>query len=294
MENNNEVNVVEQNKAPEKKKGNGLVAVVIILLVLALLGAVGYIAYDKGWILSDKKETNESNENNKSKGSNETKTSSTKENKYSYDDLEKEITSYESLFTGINDLSEISKKDLYTLVFNNIYSRKKENITLDDFNKEYKKTIFNNIELEPQDIAFDTMCENLILYKYNTTSKTFEYQELPGHDCGFGYYPVVANTKLYDYEVKDNKYVITKYIMFSYPNPGENDNNNMRKYYLTYEDAKNERNELFKKDNTTDPFKKSYSSDYDINQVISKLQKAVYTFEDKDGVLTLTDYKLVK
>lgn len=66
MDNEVKIETLDEQK-PNKKKGKGSV-VVIVILVLIILGLVGYMAYDKGWVFSTKtdKETTEKGTEKKS------------------------------------------------------------------------------------------------------------------------------------------------------------------------------------------------------------------------------------
>lgn len=254
-----------------EKKNNG---VILIVLVLVILGLVGYILYDKGIIvLSDKKEVSE-----KSTKKSKNETDNGNNNKtYTYYEIYESLRPYTSLFINVNSLSDISKEDLEIRVFNRMFNKVENNVTLDEFNNNYKKTIFNEIELMPQDIGFTDYCKHLTKFKYNASTKTFEHQELPPHDCGYGYYPISKESMLYNYEVKENTYTITNYVVYYQKAPDY-----YEKYYTTYADAKNATNEL------------SNGLNMDvIYENRDKLQKETYTFEIKNGILTLTDYKLV-
>ena len=257
------------------KNKNKIVVVGGVVLLLVVFFFLGYVACNKNWF---KQEVNNNAEKN-------TKV----ENEYNLSEVKNSLANYEYLFDTAHSLDEVSKEKIYTAIFNNIYKREKKNVTLDEFNTEYKKTIFNNIKIDPQDIGFDTSCMDLIQYKYNSSTKTFEYNELPGHDCSFGSYPVVANRGVYDYKKNNNSYVLTEYIIFSHPTPEEDMQQGIRKYYRTYEDATNGANVLFEQQKSIDPFDNTNSK---YSEYTDQLQKVMYTFEEKNGVLTLVDYKI--
>ena len=109
---------------------------------------------------------------------------------HSFSEIKKIIDTYGDLFVDADSFSKVSKENLRMRLFNNAFHREKKDISLDEFNKMISESAFNNVEIEAGDIGFDTGCSSLILYKYNKDSKKFEYQELPGHDCGFGSFPV--------------------------------------------------------------------------------------------------------
>ena len=268
----------------ENKKGNKGLVVIFVILLLGVFFFLGYITC-KNNFFNLEKVTNTS----KNKDCEETQEIRDKDKKYTLFELKQSLAKYEFLFDNIHDLKDIPKDRLYTAVFNQTYNRENKNVTLDEFNFAYKKTIFNEINVEPQDIGFDDPCMGMILYKYNDTNKSFEYVELGGHDCGFGTFPVVANRGIYDFKIQGNKYILTEYVIYSRPHPEERDNNDNRKYYKTYEDATNGANVLFEQNNTIDPFDDVHSKFIDYKD---SLQKATFTFEEKNGVLTLVDYIL--
>ena len=264
----------------KNKKVNKILWVCLVVFLLGVFFFLGYVVSDANIFKFGKTNSTTNKANNSDK----------KEKKYSLLDLERSVVNYERLFDEAHNLDEVPKDKLYTLIFNTMYGRQNRSVTLDEFIAGYKKTIFNSIEIKPQNIGFDVSCMDLIQYKYNDSTKTFEYNELPGHDCGFVSFPVVANREIYGYEEKDNQYILTKYIVYSHPTPDELDNNNSRKYYRTFDDAKNGVNLLFEQDNSIDPFDITRSK---FTEYTDKIQKVVYTFEDKNDVLTLVDYKIV-
>ena len=90
---------------------------------------------------------------------------------------------------------------------------------------------------------------------------------------------------------KQDSYKVIKDLTYYIGNAGVDlkDNNDNRKYYKTYEDATNGVNVLFEQNNTIDPFDDVHSKFIDYKD---SLQKATFTFEEKNGVLTLVDYIL--
>ena len=209
---------------------------------------------------------------------------------HSFSEIKKIIDTYGDLFVDADSFSKVSKENLRMRLFNNTFHREKKDISLDEFNKMISESAFNNVEIEAGDIGFDTGCSSLILYKYNKDSKKFEYQELPGHDCGFGSFPVTFDTIVDDYKFENNQYVVTEYAIY-YRNVPEDKIN----FYGSREDAENGSNSIDKM--SYNSFKSEWN-DYKISPYISesmfekhknKLTKIIYTFEDKNGILTLTN-----
>lgn len=86
MDNEVKIETLDEQK-PNKKKGKGSV-VVIVILVLIILGLVGYIACDKGWVFStktDKETTEKGTEKKDNSTENEKNISTSKCSEISYD-----------------------------------------------------------------------------------------------------------------------------------------------------------------------------------------------------------------
>lgn len=255
MENNNEVSVVEQKTTPEKKKGNGLVAVVIVLLVLALLGAVGYIAYDKGWILSDKKETKERNETT-------TNNNSTNKNEKSKDialDDSRFMTIYEKLrgytysMNRENGYKSFQDKELATIALSE--SEKEDYTKLDEKNIEYGSNYYtfagtvldkyltkyfgqsvtidkNRIKLlrVSTHINFDMQGSAIIIDNYDEKTDTIRVTIAPDGGTS-GPMPKIIARKIVSAKQKDNDIIIEEKAIY-YTERGDSN----KEWFNIYED----------------------------------------------------------
>lgn len=271
------------------EKGNKFVTIIIFLVFFLLGGGIGFFI--------NKSMTSESNATD-----NKSSNTEIKKDFVLYDVLSS-LEKYNNLFLGKNSLSDISSEDLMFYTFYDVvdYSNK-SNVSLETIKNAFSKSIFNEIELVPQDIPAGALCKDLIKYKYDSSSQEFVYQELGGHDCGMGSFPMTYDTFLYDFDVKDNKYVVTMYAVYAQMNnPGDY----IYSYYGSYQDALSKSNPLFNSPYTEvqydsqrfsnlyyDPIKNKISDDF--NSYQSKLTKLSYTFEIKNGVLTLIDYSSSK
>lgn len=121
--------IEEPNK--NKKKGGSSVAVIVIL-VLIILGLVGYIAYDKGWIFSTKTEKETTEEGTKNKDDNKETEKTESKNKLAGIDLNKNLSntkiSVGNLYFDSNDglyisLDNTQKKVNYDFNCNRVNTR---------------------------------------------------------------------------------------------------------------------------------------------------------------------------
>ena len=260
------------------------VTIVLILLAVALIAFLG------GFALRDCTTTKQTS-TNKSAVDN---TTSVKGN-HTLQEALKIVDSYSRIFVNAKTLSELSKEDLQILIFNKAFERKNETISLENYEKAIKNSPFNTITFEPTDISFDIECKGITLYKYNSESKAFEYQESGGHDCGFGSFPIQFEGSVYDFKVENNQYILTEYAVY-FRNLPENKIN----FYGSYEDAEKEQNPIETSEYLW--FIREWNeNDLDFNssktivdKYLDKVTKLTFTFEDKDGVLTLVDYKATK
>ena len=264
--------------------------------VLVLL-AVALIAFLGGFALRDFTTTKQTSANKSTSDNTNSieETTTTTTTNHTLQEALKIVESYSRVFVNAKSLSELSKEDLQTLIFNKTFERKNETISLEDYEKAIKNSPFNTITFEPTDISFDVACKGLTLYKYNSESKAFEYQELPGHDCGFGSFPIRFDGAVYDFKVENNQYVLTEYAVYFRDIP-----ENKINFYGSYEDAEKEQNPI--ETNEYNWFIREWNWNYlnfnssqtKVDKYLDKVTKLTFTFEDKDGVLTLVDYKATK
>lgn len=261
-------------------KNKGLIIVTIVLVVISFLGGAALSTV----IINQKSESVAENTKDKKDDNSNQKAN------YTFSDINKIIDTYGDYFIKANSFNEVSKEDLRMTLFNNAFHMENKNISLEEFNKVVSDSPFNGIGIEPGDIPVGSACKTLIQYKYNEEAKVFEYQELPGHDCGFGSYPITFDTVVDDYRYENNKYVVTEYVIY-YRNVPENRIN----FYGSYEDAENKKNSISY--TAFDSFKYSwryygvtpYIKQNILEEYKDKLTKVVFTFEEKNGILTLTD-----
>ena len=103
---------------------------------------------------------------------------------------------------------------------------------------------------------------------------------------------------IYDFEFRDNQYIVTEYSVYYRRIPSDDESVT---YYGSYADVEAETNALFQSPylNRTgdwyrcenfhfDSFEEKINKDFDSYR--DRLTKIIYTFEVKDGVLTLVDY----
>ena len=143
----------------EKKKGNTGLKVIIVILVLALIGCVGYICYDKGIIKLPKKEQKE-----------EVKKEDTKHDKElsqgeidDITDFAKELSNNFAAYYPLTDLSKIDNQELLFFALKRIGYN--ELIKKDEIEAEINK-YFGNINIKHQDIECPTSDEEpLYLYE---------------------------------------------------------------------------------------------------------------------------------
>ena len=278
-------------------KNKKIILVTIILVIISFLGGAAFstiIFNQKSEAVTNDAKDKKDNGSQKEAVTNDAKdkkdNGSQKGKRYSLSDISKIIDTYGDFFIEDKSFSEVSKEDLRMVLFNNAFHGENRNVSLEEFNKTISNSPFNSMGIEPGDIGFDVSCKSLIQYKYNNETKVFEYQELPGHDCGFGSYPIISDTVVDDYRYENNKYVVTEYVIY-YRNVPEDRIN----FYGTYEDALNEKNSIYYTQIDNFKYKWRYYgiTPYITNNILEeykdKLTKVVFTFEEKNGVLTLTD-----
>jgi ribosome-binding protein aMBF1 (putative translation factor) len=120
--------------------------------VLVLL-AVALIAFLGGFALRDFTTTKQTSANKStSDNTNSIEETTTTTTNHTLQEALKIVESYSRVFVNAKSLSELSKEDLQTLIFNKTFERKNETISLEDYEKEIKNSPFNTITFEPTDI----------------------------------------------------------------------------------------------------------------------------------------------
>ena len=170
----------------EKKKGVGL-KVVIVLLILVILGLVGYIAYDKGYISLGKKET-KTEEKKDSDVTNKEKV----EKKEELDIESKEVTDlyynsnnhlvigidekvYNSSELKVSDMTEDYKMALaYNIFKKDINTKNEGTYTIESVSEENVKSAYEKLfgsNTYKKVSEFKLYCAN---FKYNESQKLYE------------------------------------------------------------------------------------------------------------------------
>ena len=123
----------------ENKSNGGLIAV-IVLLVIALLGLVGYIAYDKGLIFVSEKEVEEKDENKKEEDHSQSNYISLEvkdENCINSRDMDYTLTSNRGVSVSLNDDNTVNlniTKNAYLSLTNNEVADN-QTFTISNFSK---------------------------------------------------------------------------------------------------------------------------------------------------------------
>ena len=205
----------------KKKKGNAGLKVIIVILLLALLGAVGYICYDKGIIKLPQKEKKEVVEkidkHDKELSQGEIDDIS---------DFVKEVSNNFASYYPLSDFSKIDNQDLL------LFGLKR--IGFNDLIKETEmekeiKSYFGNIEIKHEDIECPTDDEEP-LYLYEEKAYVPNPNHF-GHGSSLG--PQVA--VFYVSGEKDKKDITVNYKILYSNSCG--DTCFLDSYYRNYEDA---------------------------------------------------------
>lgn len=153
---------IEKNEeiVVEKKSNTGL-KVIIVILVLALLGATGYICYDKGIIkLPVKEKEVEKKEESDTKLDKELSQGEIDDIK----DFAKEISNNFALYYPLEDLSKIDNQKLLLWSLNRIGFN--DSIKASEIEKEVESYFGNSIKIKHEDIECPTSDEEpLYLYE---------------------------------------------------------------------------------------------------------------------------------
>lgn len=227
----------------EKKKSNAGLKVIIVILVLALLGAVGYICYDKGIIKIPKKEQKE-------EVIVEDDTKRDKElSQGEIDDLNdfvKELSSNFAEYYPLTDFSKIDNQDLLQWAFKRIGF--KELITEKEMEDEIKSYFGNQVTIKHEDIECTAETHDVPIYLYEKGG----YVPNPEHFGHGGHTPPQAAV-FYVSGEKEGKSITVNYkILYS---NACSDVCFLSAYYKSYEDSINRINALLEGDpnNTEDP-----------------------------------------
>ena len=258
----------------EKKSNKGLICLVVIL-VLALLGTVGYILYDKGVIKLGKDETVEKTEVN-----DEAEEKSVP--KELGDELIQEIDEiYNINFSKYysSSIDSISNQDL--LVFGELYVRKQKNITFGDdlSGKDIKELVSSYFDRDVKHEDIICRVDNNALYKYDSSSDVYKLVT-EGHGHG-GMGDTIYGSKTYyiDGKVVNNTVVLnTKIIYGQYIRIGQSTWGPTTNYYSSYEDSKNRTNSIIERESGN--YYELTNEDY--QSVKDKLPTTTFVFEKKN------------
>ena len=208
----------------EEKKSNAGLKVVIIILVLALLGTVGYITYDKGLIKIPKKQ----------QSTEEIKTDDTKHDKElsqgeidDLNDMAKEISSNFAQYYPLTDFSKLDNQELLNWALERIGF--KEIITEKEMEDEIKGYFGNQVKIKHEDIECPTS-DDQPLYLYEDGG----YVPNPNH-FGHGVTTPPQAAVFYVSGEKEGKTITANYKIL-YSNTCS-DTCFLSSYYKSYEDA---------------------------------------------------------
>ena len=207
----------------EKKKGKTRLKVIIVILLLALLGAIGYICYDKGIIKLPKKETKE-----------EINTDDTKYDKKlsqgELDDLQdfaKELSNNFAAYYPLDDFSKIDNQELLFWALKRVGYN--EEITTKEIENEIESYFGKSLKVTHENIECPTSDETP-LYLYEDG----KYVSNPEHG-GHGMTQKPSTALFYVSSEKDGKDITVNYkILYS---NSCSDTCILDSYYKSYEDS---------------------------------------------------------
>ncbi len=195
----------------EKKKGVGS-KIVIVLLILVVLGLVGFIAYDKGYISLGKKETKIEEKKDS--------TSNTKEKEEKKEELDIESTEVQDLYYNSNnhlgvgidenvynsselkvsDMTEDYKMGLaYNIFKKDINTKNEGTYTIENVSEEKVKAAYETVfgsNTYKKVAEFKLYCAN---FKYNESQKIYEAVTGGcGGTSGFGKVDTILSATKYE------------------------------------------------------------------------------------------------
>lgn len=259
-------NKIKENKKEKKENGS---TIVIILLIIVILGLVCYLCYDKGIILSDKKETSESEKNNKNNKSEE-------ENiEFSQNELEKYVNYILPSGIGVPGLiydenhvisQKLTAADKIKYIGSYVYSK---HTTSSDYSYEIisEENVKNSVEEIYGPNTYERTTFNLGFgdYTFNDSDNSYYSKTGWGGTTDTG----VANVIIGYKATKKKLEITTAYALYN------------TQEHKIYKDCKGS----IVLDSFTDenaPDIKTYMNEY-VKREKDNLYHIVYTFESNDG-----------
>lgn len=276
------------------KKKNSILGVLVILLSVVVLGLTVFIVYDK--FLS--KDVNSSGSN----GAQNINNDSTSQNsnvasnnlvEYNQETFKKIIDDELYVLFGFKSLSEITNKRKLTLAFNKV---EKENTncnndvcsTVEYISKEKLEEAFNKTSIAKLGITH----ESYDVYVLNDHEYVRNQQWMSKRNmfrCGN------EASKISDFQVKNNKYIIS--VKYMFPDTCEG----IEKYYGSYSYTdQNESNFITKaytgsyESNNIEYIDSKKYLDENYDSIKDKLDTYTYTFEVNNGKIELVDFSVKK
>ena len=287
-----------------EEKGKNILIVVLLVIVVALVAFVVLVLTNTISINLGTKTNSNNGDNNSVEISdndnyvdngNETESDSSMNNtiEYSQDTFKKIVDNELYILFGFKSLNEVTNQRKLTLAFNLIEKEYSHNdndvyssvqsVSTERVEEAFNKTSISKLGIQHQD--FDVYKLNNDYYNRNNqwmSKRNLFY-------CGIQ----TQASKVSDYQVKDNKYILSVKYMFP------DDCEGMEKYYGTYLNAdRNESNFIVK----------AYTGSYEANNVEyinpkdylnenyasikDKLDTYVYTFEVNNGKIELVDFSI--
>ena len=274
------------------KSNNGLVVTIVILLI-ALLGVIGYLVYDKVILKDDKTESaqNKTEENS----INEEKTYQS----ISVSEIEKMMTNNWTIDllnkqeNNISDVKSFLEKEEYNdyLIFrtHNILSDEYADLSKENFLDKSKETFGYDLGLEFNNI-YDP-CTNEIGLKYNSSTEEYEYMD-SAFQCGgdfLGEYHYWFFDILNITSDDKNVYTVTANQIWTDEMTDFEPSNN---YYDSYKDAKNKANPILSLSESeySEILEEASYSEYAFDK-INKTSTYEYKIAKEDGIIKVLSYK---
>ena len=251
------------------QKKNTCLIIIIIILAILLLGLGGYLIYDKVLNNNDKANNTEVPDN-------------------SINNVKDIITNELYVLYDKNSIAEITNQEKLKVAIRKMWKETSDpitTITADELENYYKKTSIGNLPIIHESIYSDI--DNIPAYEFDARTNTYSSNNVVGHG-GNQIEPIY--TRITDYNVDGDTYKIAVQFIFADVYFDE-------KIYATYNDAKNDTNEIanipsYNGNDHLDNLKKYAEEHYD--ELKDKLYTYNYTFVYENDIFKLTDYSIEK